>query len=72
MMDTLTQQKFAHVERMSKIARPDLFKCHFLWETDSKLLIGWGDCVQIGVIKERSKLDIFSGLPRLFFDILQE
>ena len=72
MMDTQTQQKFAQIERFSKISRPDLFKCHFCWKTDSCLFIGWGDYVQMVSIKEKSKLEISTGLTRLECAIIHQ
>lgn len=52
--------------------RADLFRCQIVWKQDGTLYIGWGDSVQIGVIKERSKFDVASGLPGKVFDVLYQ
>ena len=67
--DTIAQQKFAVIDRPVNSPRSDLFKCSLCWKNDDTLLIGWADSVKLGVIKERSKMDIASGLPKFCFEI---
>ncbi|KAJ3216670.1 Vacuolar protein sorting-associated protein 41 [Clydaea vesicula] len=67
--DTVSQQKFAYLNRPPGSPRADLFKCNLCWKSDEELLIGWADSVKIGRVKERSKIDIASGMPKHSFEI---
>ncbi|KAI8819466.1 uncharacterized protein EV422DRAFT_497948 [Fimicolochytrium jonesii] len=68
--DVAAQQKFAYVDRPPNSPRADLFRCHLVWKSDTQLLIGWADSVKLCVIKERSKMDISSGLPSRYVEIV--
>ncbi|KAI8803585.1 hypothetical protein BJ742DRAFT_828067 [Cladochytrium replicatum] len=67
--DVVAQQKFAFIDRPPNSPRGDLFRCNLCWKTDAILLIGWADSVKVGVIKERSKIDVASGLPAKYVEI---
>ncbi|KND01521.1 uncharacterized protein SPPG_03320, partial [Spizellomyces punctatus DAOM BR117] len=68
--DVSSQQKFAYVDRPPDSPRADLFRCNLVWKSEIELLIGWADSVKLCVIKERSKMDIASGLPSRFVEIV--
>eukprot|EP00736_Rhodelphis_marinus_P005752 Rmarinus@m.24945 len=50
-MDPQTNQRITFIERANN--RIDC-RCHLLWESDSKLLIGWGDSVQVAHVREQA------------------
>ncbi|KAJ3013357.1 Vacuolar protein sorting-associated protein 41 [Thoreauomyces humboldtii] len=68
--DVTTQQKIAYVDRPPNSPRADLFRCNLVWTSDYQLLMGWADSVKLCVIKERSKMDVSSGLPSRYVEIL--
>ncbi|KAJ3124212.1 Vacuolar protein sorting-associated protein 41 [Nowakowskiella sp. JEL0407] len=68
--DTTTQLKFAFIDRPLDSPRADLFRANLCWKDDETLFIGWADSVKIGVVKERSKMDIASGLPAKYVEIV--
>ncbi|RKO93321.1 hypothetical protein BDK51DRAFT_11338, partial [Blyttiomyces helicus] len=68
--DCPSQQKFAFIDRPPGSPRADLFRCNMCWKSDTELLIGWADSVKICVIKERSKMDVASGLPLRYVEIV--
>ncbi|KAJ1550018.1 Vacuolar protein sorting-associated protein 41, partial [Nowakowskiella sp. JEL0078] len=68
--DIALQQKFAFIDRPPESPRGDLFRANLCWKDDNTLLIGWADSVKIGSIKERSKMDIASGLPARYVEIV--
>lgn len=58
LLDVESGKRIAHVDRPSG-ARAALFpsvgvlRCHLTWETESSLLIGWGDCIMnMQIVKE--------------------
>ncbi|KAI8813292.1 hypothetical protein BJ742DRAFT_746816 [Cladochytrium replicatum] len=51
------------------VSSRDLFRCNLCWRTDTTLLFGWADSVKVGMIKERSKIDVASGLPSKYVEI---
>ncbi|KAJ3118782.1 Vacuolar protein sorting-associated protein 41 [Phlyctochytrium bullatum] len=52
--DISVQQKFAYIDRPS----------------DDTLFIGWADSVKVGVVKDRPKIDVASGLPARYVEIV--
>ncbi|TPX35873.1 hypothetical protein SmJEL517_g01692 [Synchytrium microbalum] len=70
--DTVLQQRFAYIDRPADSPRPDLYRCNICWKSDTELLIGWADSVKVGVIKERSKFDVASGLPPKYVEIVAQ
>ncbi|KAJ3190235.1 Vacuolar protein sorting-associated protein 41 [Gaertneriomyces sp. JEL0708] len=68
--DIASQQKFAYIDRPPNSPRADLFRCNLVWKSDVELLIGWADNVKLCVIKERSKMDVASGLPSKYVEIV--
>ncbi|KAI8921093.1 hypothetical protein DFJ77DRAFT_448518 [Powellomyces hirtus] len=68
--DMTSQQRIAFVDRPPNSPRADLFRCNLVWKSDSQLLIGWADSVKLCVIKERSKMDVSSGLPSRYVEIV--
>ncbi|KAJ3297142.1 Vacuolar protein sorting-associated protein 41 [Borealophlyctis nickersoniae] len=68
--DCLSQQRFAYIDRPPGSPRADLFRCNLCWKSDTELFIGWANSVKIGVIKERSKMDVASGLPSRYVEIV--
>ncbi|KAI9098827.1 hypothetical protein DFS34DRAFT_619093 [Phlyctochytrium arcticum] len=67
--DVSTQQKFAYVDRPPNSPRADLYRCNLVWKSDVDLMIGWADSVKLCTVKERSKMDIASGLPSRYVEI---
>ena len=62
-LDVLSGQRIAHIDRPSG-ARAELFpsvgslRCHLTWESEYKLLFGWGDCVMsMNVIQYALNID---------------
>jgi hypothetical protein len=68
--DVSTSQKFAYIDRPPGSPRADLFRANICWKSDEELLIGWADSVKVGVVKERSKMDVASGLPAKYVEIV--
>ncbi|KAI9206725.1 uncharacterized protein BJ171DRAFT_496668 [Polychytrium aggregatum] len=69
MYDTSCQQKFAY------IASPDVSsktasRCNIAWKDNLTLMMAWADNVKIAVIKDRSKLDVASGLPARYVEVV--
>ncbi|KAJ3144786.1 Vacuolar protein sorting-associated protein 41 [Geranomyces variabilis] len=68
--DVSSQQKIAFIDRPPNSPRADLFRCNLVWKTDYQLLVGWADSVKLCVIKDRSKMDVSSGLPSRYVEII--
>ncbi|KAJ3188513.1 Vacuolar protein sorting-associated protein 41 [Irineochytrium annulatum] len=68
--DVVAQQKFAYIDRPEGSPRADLFRCNLCWKEDDTLLIGWADSVKVGVVKERNKMDVASGLSGKYVEIV--
>ncbi|KAJ3412220.1 Vacuolar protein sorting-associated protein 41 [Chytridiales sp. JEL 0842] len=68
--DAVNAQKFAYIDRPVGAPRADLYKCCLCWRSDEEILVGWADSVKIGVVKERSKMDVASGLPAKYVEIV--
>lgn len=51
--DVNRRGRIAHIEKMSKNLRDDMYKCNLCWKDNQTLLIAWADHIQIGVVKER-------------------
>ena len=51
--DQSTRRPIAYIPRQSKGSPdPELYPCCLCWENDETLLIGWGDWVKIGKIRQ--------------------
>ncbi|KAI8852801.1 hypothetical protein BC829DRAFT_360401 [Chytridium lagenaria] len=68
--DITAQQKFAYIDRPPGSPRADLFRCNLCWKSDDTLFIGWADSVKVGVVKDRPKIDVASGLPARYVEIV--
>jgi vacuolar protein sorting-associated protein 41 len=51
--DSVSQMRFAHVDRPPESPRADLFKCTLYWQDDVTLLAGWADVVTIIRVRPR-------------------
>ncbi|KAJ3308452.1 Vacuolar protein sorting-associated protein 41 [Blyttiomyces sp. JEL0837] len=63
-------EAFAYIDRPPSSPRADLFRCNLCWKSDDTLLIGWADSVKVGVVRDRSKMDVASGLPSRYVEIV--
>jgi len=54
MYDCTENQRITYIGRPKGSPRPDLFKAHLHWATDTLLLIGWADCVKVARVSTRS------------------
>ena len=68
--DVISSQKFAYIDRPPSSPRADLFRCNLCWKSIDTLLIGWADSVKVGIIKERDRMDLASGLPSHYVEIV--
>eukprot|EP01130_Rhizamoeba_saxonica_P017976 TRINITY_DN8871_c0_g1_i1.p1 TRINITY_DN8871_c0_g1~~TRINITY_DN8871_c0_g1_i1.p1 ORF type:complete len:860 (+),score=172.89 TRINITY_DN8871_c0_g1_i1:30-2609(+) len=48
-----TEERITFIKRPKGSPRPDLYRCYLCWESDTQLIIGWGDSVTIAVVKYR-------------------
>jgi len=53
--DVSRRGRIAHIEKMSKNIRDDVYKCSLCWKDHQTLLIAWADYIQIGVVKVRNQ-----------------
>jgi hypothetical protein len=53
--DVSTSERISIIEGTGENGQPppsaELYKCHLCWSKDDTLLIGWADCVKVGVVK---------------------
>ncbi len=54
------------------MSRADLFRPSIVFKEKEEIILGWGDRVQIGVVKEQNKLEIASGQPGKVFQTLYD
>ncbi|CAG8508593.1 12818_t:CDS:10 [Ambispora leptoticha] len=69
MYDMNSKQRITWICRPDNSPRPDLYRCHLCWRNDTHLLIGWADHVQVGVVKERTRMENTQG-PSLYVEII--
>ncbi|CAG8807292.1 35594_t:CDS:2, partial [Racocetra persica] len=65
MYDTQSQQRITYIKRPQNSQRADLYRCNLCWRTDTQLLIGWANYIQIATVKEQN----ISGHPPLFAEV---
>ncbi|CAJ0628978.1 9287_t:CDS:10 [Entrophospora sp. SA101] len=51
------------------IPRADLYRCNLCWRSDTQLLIGWANNVQICAIKDKPKNEIVAGRPIQYVEV---
>jgi hypothetical protein len=55
--DTGAEQRIVRIDRPEQSPRADLFRCNLLFETDTTLVVAWGNWVKVCVIKEREPVE---------------
>eukprot|EP01104_Vermistella_antarctica_P020689 TRINITY_DN896_c0_g1_i3.p1 TRINITY_DN896_c0_g1~~TRINITY_DN896_c0_g1_i3.p1 ORF type:complete len:938 (+),score=181.35 TRINITY_DN896_c0_g1_i3:205-3018(+) len=68
--DCRSNQRITYIDRPQGSPRPDMYKCHLCWSSDTRLIIGWADCVKIGIIKTRPSA--LQGQPSHYVEIVAE
>lgn len=51
--DHSLEERISFIERPKNSPRPDQYRCNLCWETPTKLIVGWADCIKIAQVKER-------------------
>jgi len=67
--DVQTQQRMSFIQRPPNSPRADLYRCNLCWRSDTQLLIGWGNNVQICAIKDKPKNEIVAGRPIQYVEV---
>lgn len=67
--DLEQNQRITFIDRPKDSPRPDAYRCCLVWESDVQLIIGWGDFVKIGRVRQRTEASAH-GLPSRYVEIV--
>ncbi|KAI8905499.1 hypothetical protein EDD86DRAFT_193750 [Gorgonomyces haynaldii] len=69
--DLATKQKFEFIP-LEQEQRQDLVRCNICWKSLTVFMIGWGETVIVGEIKDRDKKDAQSNVSAKYINIMHQ